>query len=86
LNVVSLALICGGVSNAVGPLGMSFNVDGTDEVMRAVRQNLFSGAIQIKTYVSGGVTSEISPLAATPFTKAELDAMGSLRKALMPTF
>jgi len=54
---------------------MSFNVDGADEVRRAVRQNFFNGAIQIKTYVSGGVTSEISPLAATPFTKAELDAM-----------
>jgi imidazolonepropionase-like amidohydrolase len=63
------------VSNAVGPLGMSFNVDGPDEVKRAVRQNFFNGAIQIKTYVSGGVTSEIAPLAATPFTKAELVAM-----------
>jgi imidazolonepropionase-like amidohydrolase len=63
------------VSNAVGPLGMSFNVDGPDEVRRAVRQNLFNGAIQIKTYVSGGVTSEISPLEATPFAREELVAM-----------
>ena len=54
---------------------MSFNVDGSDEVKRAVRQNFFDGAIQIKSFVSGGVTSEISPLAATPFTKAELVAM-----------
>jgi imidazolonepropionase-like amidohydrolase len=56
-------------------LRFSYNVDGVAEVLKAVRENFFHGAIQIKTYVSGGVTSEISPLDATPFTLEELKAM-----------
>jgi imidazolonepropionase-like amidohydrolase len=56
-------------------LRFGYNVDGVDEVLKAVRENFFHGAIQIKTYVSGGVTSEISPLDATPFTLEELTAM-----------
>jgi imidazolonepropionase-like amidohydrolase len=56
-------------------LRFGYNVDGVDEVLKAVRENFFHGAIQIKTYVSGGVTSEISPLDATPFTLEELEAM-----------
>jgi imidazolonepropionase-like amidohydrolase len=56
-------------------LRFGYNVDGVDEVLKAVRENFFHGAIQIKTYVSGGVTSEISPLDATPFTLEELKAM-----------
>jgi imidazolonepropionase-like amidohydrolase len=56
-------------------LRFGYNVDGVDEVLKAVRENFFHGAIQIKTYVSGGVTSEISPLGATPFTLEELEAM-----------
>jgi imidazolonepropionase-like amidohydrolase len=56
-------------------LRFGYNVDGVDEVLKAVRENFFHGAIQIKTYVSGGVTSEISPLDATPFTLEELTTM-----------
>jgi imidazolonepropionase-like amidohydrolase len=56
-------------------LRSAYNVDGVDEVLKAVRENFFHGATQIKTYVSGGVTSEISPLEATPFTLEELKAM-----------
>jgi imidazolonepropionase-like amidohydrolase len=56
-------------------LRFGYNVDGVDEVLKAVRENFFQGAVQIKTYVSGGVTSEISPLDATPFTLEELKAM-----------
>jgi imidazolonepropionase-like amidohydrolase len=56
-------------------LRFGYNVDGVDEILKAVRENFFHGAIQIKTYVSGGVTSEISPLDATPFTLEELKAM-----------
>jgi imidazolonepropionase-like amidohydrolase len=56
-------------------LQFGYNVDGVDEVLKAVRENFFHGAIQIKTNVSGGVTSEISPLDATPFTLEELEAM-----------
>jgi imidazolonepropionase-like amidohydrolase len=56
-------------------LRFGYNVDGVAEVLKAVRENFFHGAIQIKTYVSGGVTSEISPLDATPFTLEELKAM-----------
>jgi imidazolonepropionase-like amidohydrolase len=64
-------------ANAPRSFGLRFgyNVDGVDEVLKAVRENFFHGAIQIKTYVSGGVTSEISPLDATPFTLEELKAM-----------
>jgi imidazolonepropionase-like amidohydrolase len=56
-------------------LRFAYNVDGVAEVLKAVRENFFQGAIQIKTYVSGGVTSEIAPLDATPFTLEELKAM-----------
>jgi imidazolonepropionase-like amidohydrolase len=56
-------------------LKFGYNVDGVDEVLKAVRENFFNGAVQIKTYVSGGVTSEIAPLDATPFTLDELKAM-----------
>jgi imidazolonepropionase-like amidohydrolase len=65
----------GANASQAAKLRFSYNVDGVDEVLKAVRENFFHGAIQIKTYVSGGVTSEISPLDATPFTLEELKAM-----------
>jgi imidazolonepropionase-like amidohydrolase len=65
----------GANASQAAKLRFGYNVDGVDEVLKAVRENFFHGAIQIKTYVSGGVTSEISPLDATPFTLEELKAM-----------
>jgi imidazolonepropionase-like amidohydrolase len=48
--------------------------DGADEVRRAVRDNLFRGAAQIKVYTSGGVTSFTDPLFAVQYTHEEIAA------------
>jgi len=45
-----------------------------DEVRRAVRDNLFRGAAQIKVYAGGGVTSFTDPLFATQYSAEELAA------------
>jgi imidazolonepropionase-like amidohydrolase len=55
-------------------LGFTRIADGSDEVRRAVRDNLFRGAAQIKVYAGGGVTSFTDPLFATQYSAEELAA------------
>jgi imidazolonepropionase-like amidohydrolase len=55
-------------------LGWTKIADGPDEVRRAVRDNLFRGAAQIKLMAGGGVTSFTDPLFSTAYSAAELAA------------
>ena len=48
--------------------------DGVDEVRRAVRDNLFRGAAQIKIMTGGGVTSFTDPLFAPQYAPEEIKA------------
>jgi imidazolonepropionase-like amidohydrolase len=48
--------------------------DGVDEVRRAVREQLFRGASQIKIHTGGGVTSFTDPLQAAQYTPEEIKA------------
>jgi imidazolonepropionase-like amidohydrolase len=55
-------------------LGWTKIADGADEVRRAVRDNLFRGAAQIKIMAGGGVTSFTDPLFAPQYSPEELVA------------
>jgi imidazolonepropionase-like amidohydrolase len=55
-------------------LGWTKIADGPDEVRRAVRDNLFRGAAQIKLMAGGGVTSFTDPLFSAAYSAAELAA------------
>jgi len=48
--------------------------DGTDEVRRAVRDQLFCGASHIKIHTGGGVTSFTDPLQAAQYTLEKIKA------------
>src|SRR5210317_150261 len=48
--------------------------DGVDDVRRAVREQLFRGASQIKIHAGGGVTSFTDPLQAAQYTPEEIKA------------
>ncbi|MBI3886012.1 MAG: amidohydrolase family protein [Opitutae bacterium] len=54
--------------------GLSWLVDGPDEVLRAARENLKNGATQIKILASGGVLSQFDPLHTVQFTPEEIRA------------
>jgi imidazolonepropionase-like amidohydrolase len=60
-------------SNVV-KLGITAIVDGEDEVRKAVRRNIASGASQIKIMMGGGISSEKGPLFAAQFTDSEITA------------
>lgn len=47
-------------------------VDSPDEMRKAVRQRFRQGATQIKIFLSGGVSTELAPLAMPHFTDAEI--------------
>ena len=53
---------------------LSHTVDGKTEMRRAVRENFFRGASQIKIMVSGGVATEQDPLHTIQFTPEEVKA------------
>jgi imidazolonepropionase-like amidohydrolase len=55
-------------------LGMTAVADGTDEVLRRVREQLMRGASQIKLMAGGGVASDYDPLDVSQFTEAEIHA------------
>jgi imidazolonepropionase-like amidohydrolase len=55
-------------------MGWTKIADGVDEVRRAVRDNLFRGAAQIKIMAGGGVTSFTDPLFAPQYSAEELAA------------
>lgn len=48
--------------------------DGVDEVLRAVRDQLFLGASQIKLFLGGGVSSVYDPLMTVQYTFEEIEA------------
>ncbi|MEF1263025.1 amidohydrolase family protein, partial [Vibrio harveyi] len=55
--------------------GFGYIVDGETEARRAARQNLRSGATQIKIMAGGGVASEFDPIHMTQFSKEEMEAI-----------
>ncbi|WP_155485466.1 amidohydrolase family protein, partial [Vibrio harveyi] len=55
--------------------GFGYIVDGETEARRAARQNLRSGATQIKIMAGGGVASEFDPIHMTQFSKQEMEAI-----------
>jgi imidazolonepropionase-like amidohydrolase len=54
--------------------GHAMLANGPDQVMMAVRQQLFLGATQIKLAVGGGVSSFTDPLYVNEYTTAEMKA------------
>ena len=55
-------------------MGMNFIADGVPEVLNAVRENLRSGASQIKVMAGGGAATLYDPLDVTQYTFDELKA------------
>ena len=55
-------------------LGMAGVADGTDEVLRRVREQLMRGASHIKLMAGGGVSSDFDPLDVSQYTEAEIRA------------
>jgi imidazolonepropionase-like amidohydrolase len=55
-------------------LGAARIADGTDEVLRACREQLMHGATQLKLMAGGGVASPYDPLDVTQYTEPELRA------------
>ena len=60
--------------------GFGYIVDGKTEVRRAARQNLRSGATQLKLMAGGGVASEFDPLHSTQFSVEEFEAAVEVAK------
>ena len=54
--------------------GMTMIADGSDEVLKRVREQLRNGATQIKLMAGGGVSSSYDPLDVTQYTSAEFAA------------
>ncbi len=54
--------------------GLGLLVTGRDQMLAAVRDNLYKGASQIKLAVSGGVSSYSDPLYANEFLPEEIEA------------
>ncbi|MER2252473.1 amidohydrolase family protein [Methylorubrum podarium] len=55
-------------------IGAAAIADGTAEVLRRTREQLFLGASQIKVMAGGGVTSDHDPIDSTQYTEIELRA------------
>ncbi|MGL6267250.1 MAG: amidohydrolase family protein [Chitinophagaceae bacterium] len=55
-------------------MGVGFIADGIPEVLTAVRENLRSGATQIKVMAGGGAATAYDPLDVTQYTLEELKA------------
>jgi imidazolonepropionase-like amidohydrolase len=55
-------------------LGMTGVADGTDEVLRRVREQLMRGASHIKLMAGGGVSSDFDPLDVSQYTETEIRA------------
>jgi imidazolonepropionase-like amidohydrolase len=64
----------GGTTSRGELLGAGFIADGRDEVLNAVRENLRSGASQIKVMAGGGAASAYDPLDVAQYTLDELKA------------
>uniref|UniRef100_UPI0030DB127F amidohydrolase family protein n=1 Tax=uncultured Marinobacter sp. TaxID=187379 RepID=UPI0030DB127F len=55
-------------------VGVTAIADGTDAVLKRVREQLMLGATQVKLMGGGGVTSMYDPIDATQYTPAEMRA------------
>lgn len=64
----------GGPVDPVERIGLGMLVNGRDQMLAAVRNNLYQGATQIKLAVSGGVSSYSDPLYANEFLPEEIEA------------
>jgi imidazolonepropionase-like amidohydrolase len=64
----------GGPENNLERLGYSRIVNGRDDVLTAVRENLKRGASQIKMHLAGGVGTEFDPIDGRQFIKEEVEA------------
>jgi imidazolonepropionase-like amidohydrolase len=60
--------------------GFGYIVDGVTEARRAARQNLRSGATQIKVMAGGGVASEFDPIHTTQMSVEEMEAIVEVAK------
>lgn len=63
----------GGPPSALEQIGLGILCNGADQVLAAVRNNLYQGATQIKLAVSGGVISFGDPLYVHEFTQEEIE-------------
>lgn len=64
----------GGEVSKAELMGVGFIADGVPEVLNAVRENLRSGATQIKVHAGGGAATMYDPLDVTQYTPEELRA------------
>jgi len=63
-----------GPTDAIEKIGLGILANGKDQVLAAVRNNLYQGATQIKMAVSGGVISYSDPLYVHEFLPEEIEA------------
>jgi len=66
--------LTGTQDNNLGRLGLMHLVDGVDQVLAAIRQNLSQGATQIKMTTGGGISSTLDPLHTVQFLREEIEA------------
>ena len=64
----------GGPIDPVEQIGLGLLVNGRDQMLQAVRHNLYQGATQIKLCVTGGVSSYSDPLYVNEFLPEEIEA------------
>ncbi|OYU96487.1 MAG: hydrolase [Bacteroidetes bacterium B1(2017)] len=64
----------GGEVSKAELMGVGFIADGVPEVLTATRENLRSGASQIKVHAGGGAATAYDPLDVTQYTPDELKA------------
>lgn len=64
----------GGPVDTLAQLGLGLLVSGRDQMLAAVRHNLYTGATQIKLAVTGGVTSYGDPLYVNELLPEEIEA------------
>jgi imidazolonepropionase-like amidohydrolase len=73
-QLTDLPRTLGGALSRMEVIGGAMVADSPDEVRVRVREQLMQGASQIKLTAGGGVSSPFSPIDATTFTGAELQA------------
>jgi len=64
----------GGPPDAIEEIGLGILANGKDQVLAAVRNNLYQGATQLKMAVSGGFISYTDPLYVHEFLPEEIEA------------
>ena len=64
----------GAPKDVAAQLGLSYIVDGADEIRKASRINFSNGATQLKLMAGGGVSSELDPLWSVAYSVEEMKA------------